>query len=141
VDVSPEESGRVKIETDHWKGGVESWEVTGSQAIKPTTVFEKEIRVEAIPAPGTRFAGWTSECTDEDLPLDKPKMTVKAFRTSCLTAHFEPSQAPGPAPEKPEPEPEPPKPVPSDCEQAEKIVEHLRAILEILKEEDGLRGL
>lgn len=108
--VSPAEAGTVLVEVEHWSGGTESWELSDGETVTPTTVYEKEIAVKAVPAGGSEFVKWSSSCTDEDLLLDQQEMVIRAYRTNCVTAYFATASEPDP---DPEPQPEPP----DDCGQ------------------------
>jgi hypothetical protein len=123
VEVSEVGAGEVVVEFEQWDGNLLSWTIADRQTIKPTSVYDQPIAVKAKPYEGYEFIGWSSECTDETLPLDKRQITVHSYKTSCLTAHFareaEPTPPPDPAPDPgpdPDPEPEPEPPPASGCQ-------------------------
>jgi hypothetical protein len=109
VEVSEVGAGEVIVEFEEWDGNLLQWTITDRQTIEPTTVFDEPIPVEARSYEGYEFIGWSSECTDENLPLNKKQITVHSFKTNCLTAHFARETEPVPSPDPdPDPAPEPP---------------------------------
>ena len=72
VDVSPVDMGVVKL-------------FDTEAGFYPTSVpiFESEVILEAVPAPGYQFDGWTGDITSEDNPL-----TLAMDCSKFVTANF-----------------------------------------------------
>jgi hypothetical protein len=117
VEVSEVGAGEVVVEFEQWDGNLLQWTITDRQTVKPTSVYNQPIAVKPKSYEGYEFIGWSSECTDETLPLDQGQITVHSYKTSCLTAHFV-READPVLPPDPEPEPGPEPPTASHCQDS-----------------------